>query len=84
MVSLLNIDSEMLPSAILWFLFLTLTDWFVDNELSVHFGYFGWDKTKSILSSSKHWSKTIGQKDISYKDVLDVLDECLTGDSMAM
>ena len=33
MVSLLNIDSEMLPPAILWFPFSTLIDWFVENEL---------------------------------------------------
>ena len=55
MVSLLNIDSEMLSPAMLWFPFLTLIDWFVDNKLSVHFGY---DKTKSMLSSPKDWSKT--------------------------
>ena len=41
MVQLLFIDSEMLPSALLWFLFSTLIDWLVDNELSVH---FGWDE----------------------------------------
>ena len=33
MVSLLNIDSEMLPPVILWFPFSTLIDWFVENEL---------------------------------------------------
>ena len=33
MVSLLNIDSEMLPPAIRWFPFSTLIDWFVENEL---------------------------------------------------
>ena len=32
MVSLLNIDSEMLPPVILWFPFSTLIDWF-ENEL---------------------------------------------------
>ena len=36
--------------------FSTLIDWLVDNKLSVHFGE---DKTKSILVSSKHRSKTI-------------------------
>ena len=55
MVSLVNIDSEMLSPAMLWFPFSTLFDWFVDNKLSVHFGY---DKTKSMLSAPKHWSKT--------------------------
>ena len=33
MVSLLNIDSEVLPPAILWFTFSTLIDWFVENKL---------------------------------------------------
>ena len=72
--------------------FSTLVDWFVDNKLSVHFCE---DKTKSILFSPKHRSKSIGQKDISYKDVKIkqyskmtylgcVLDDCLTGESMAM
>ena len=72
--------------------FSTLVDWFVDNRLSVHFGE---DKTKSILFSPKHRSKSIGQIDISYKDVKIkqyskvtylgcVLDKCLTGESIAM
>ena len=72
--------------------FSTLVDWFVDNRLSVHFGE---DKTKSILFSPKHRSKSIGQIDISYKDIKIkqyskvtylgcVLDECLTGESIAM
>ena len=64
MVSLLFIDSEMLPSALLWFLFSTLIDWLVDNELSVY----------TLVGT-----KTIGQIDISYKNVVDVLDECWTG-----
>ena len=46
--------------------FSTLVEWFVDNKLSVD---FGGDKTKSILFSPKHKSKSIGQIDISYKDV---------------
>ena len=46
--------------------FSTLVDLFVDNKLSV---LFGEDKTKSILFSPKHRSKSIGQIDISYKDV---------------
>ena len=72
--------------------FSTLVDWFVDNRLSV---YFGEDKTKSILFSPKHWSKSIGQIDISYKDIKIkqyskvhylgcVLDDFLTGESMTM
>ena len=71
--------------------FSTLVDWFVDNRLSVHFGE---DIKKSILFSSKPRSKSIGQIDISYKDIKIkqyakvtylgcVLDECLTGESMA-
>ena len=65
--------------------FSTLVDWFVDNRLSVHFDE---GKTKSILFSPKHRSKSIGQIDISYKDIKIkqyskvtylgcVLDECL-------
>ena len=46
--------------------FSTLFDRFVDDELSVHFGE---DKTKSILFSAKHRSKSIGQIDISDKEV---------------
>ena len=72
--------------------FSTLIDWFVDNKLSL---YFVEDKTKSILFSPKHRSRTIGQIDISYKDVKIkqyskvtylrcALDECLTGESIAM
>ena len=44
----------------------TLVDWFLDNKLSVNFGGV---KTKSILFYPKHRSKSIGQIDISYKDV---------------
>ena len=69
--------------------FSTLVDWFVDNRQSIHFG------EESILFSPKHRSKSIGQIDISYKDIKIkqyskvtylgcVLDECLTGESMAM
>ena len=72
--------------------FSTLVDWFVDYRLSVHFGE---DKTKSILFSPNHRSKSIGQIDISHKDAeikqysrvtyLEyVLDECLTGESMVI
>ena len=72
--------------------FSTLVDWLVDNKLSVHFCE---DKTKSILFPPKHRSTSMRQIDISYKDVKIkqyskvtylgcVLDECLTGESMAM
>ena len=38
--------------------FSTLVNWFVGNKLSIHFGE---DKTKFILFSPKHKSKSIGQ-----------------------
>ena len=41
--------------------FSTLVDWFVDNKLSVRFSE---NKTKSILFSPKHRSKSIGQIEI--------------------
>ena len=46
--------------------FSTLVDLFVDNKLNVHFCE---DKTKFILFSPKHRSKSTGQIDISYKDI---------------
>ena len=69
--------------------FSTLPHWFVVKKLSVHFGE---DKTKSILFTPKHRSKSI---DISYKDAKikqyskmtyfgSVLDERLRRESMAM
>ena len=72
--------------------FSTLVDWFVDNNLSLHFGE---DETKSIFLSPKHRPKSIGQIDISDKDVkinqyskvtyfVCTLDNCLTGEYMAM
>ena len=72
--------------------FSTLTDWFVDNKLNV---YFGEEKTKLILFSQRHKSNSVGQVDISYKDVKIkqyskvtylgcVLDEYLTGESIAI
>ena len=72
--------------------FWTSVDWFVDNKLRVHFGE---DKPKFILFSPKYGSKSIGQIYVSYKDVEIkqywkmtylgcVLDECLTGETMAV
>ena len=72
--------------------FSVLCDWFVDNKLSIHFGE---DKTKSILFSSKHKIKTIRSLNIQYKDISIkqyskvkylgcILDETLSGDSMAL
>ena len=68
--------------------FSTLVNWFVGNKLSIHFGE---DKTKFILFSPKHKSKSIGQINISYKNIKIkqyskviylrcVLDEYLTGE----
>ena len=49
--------------------FEDLCDWFVDNELSIHFGEDGEDKTKSILFASKQRSKNIHRLNIKYKDI---------------
>ena len=43
-----------------------MVDWFVNNKLSVHFGE---GETKFSVFSPKHRSKSIGEIDISYKDV---------------
>ena len=43
-----------------------MVDWFVNNKLSLHFGE---GETKFSLFSPKHRSKSIGEIDISYKDV---------------
>ena len=60
--------------------FLTLVDWFVDNRLSAHFGE---DKTKSILFLQNVKDVKIKQySKVTYLGC--VLDECLTGESMAM
>ena len=69
-----------------------MVDWFVDNKLRVHFGE---GKTKSILFSPKHKSKSMEQIDISYQDIKIkqyskvtylgcVLDKYQTGEPMAM
>ena len=70
----------------------TLSDWFVDNKLSIHFGE---DKTKSILFSSKHRLKNSKPLNIQYKDINIkqyskvtylgcIFDETLSGDSLAL
>ena len=72
--------------------FSTLADWFVDNRLSMYILVRTKQNPFYFLQSR---SKSIGQTDISYKDVKIkqyskgtylgcVLDECLTGESMAM
>ena len=45
--------------------FSSISDWFVDNKLSINFGE---DKTKSILFSSKRNLKIVEELDIRYKD----------------
>ena len=68
--------------------FSLICDWFVDNELSIHFGE---DKTKSILLSSKRKVKKASPLNIQYKDkkikqyskvtyLGCILDETLSGD----
>ena len=46
--------------------FNSICDWFVVNELSIHFGE---DKTKSTLFSSKHNLKLVEELDMRYKDI---------------
>ena len=46
--------------------FSNISDWFVDNKLSI---YFGENKTKSILFSTKNRKREIGTLDIQYGDV---------------
>ena len=72
--------------------FSTLVDWFVDNRLSM---YILVRTKQNPFCFLQNRSKSIGQIDISYKDVKIkqysketylgcVSDECLTGESMAM
>ena len=72
--------------------FSNLCDWFVDNRLSIHFGE---DKTKSILFASKRKIKKSHELSITYKGIEIkqhskveylgcILDESLTGESMAL
>ena len=46
--------------------FSNISDGFVDNKLSIHFGE---SKTKSILFSSKRKLKLVEELDIRYKDI---------------
>ena len=72
--------------------FSNISDWFVDNKLSIHFGK---DKIKSILFSTKNRKRKIGTLDIQYGDVQIKqyskvtylgceLDENLSGEDMAL
>ena len=72
--------------------FANLCDWFVENKLSIHFGD---DKTKSILFVNKYKLKRTDKLVITYegKEIKQhskvnylgcILDETLSGDSMAL
>ena len=45
--------------------FENVSDWFVDNKLSIHFGE---DKTKSILFASKHKIESARKLNVKYKN----------------
>ena len=72
--------------------FENVSDWFVDNKLSMHFGE---DKTKSILFASKRKIKSARKLNVKYKNIKIkqhsqvtylgcVLDETLYGEPMAL
>ena len=72
--------------------FSNICDWFVDNNLSIHFGE---DKTKSILFSSKRNLKLVEELDIKHKEIKIkqhkhvnylgcVLDETMSGKTIAL
>ena len=72
--------------------FIMLSDWFVDNELSIHFGE---DKTKSILLGNKHKIKNSKPLNIQYNDIeikqyskviylVCILDKTFSGESMTI
>ena len=46
--------------------FANISDWFVDNKLSIHFGE---DKTKSILFASKRKIKKLQKLEIIYNNI---------------
>ena len=46
--------------------FTNIFEWFVDNRLGIHIGK---DKTKSILSASKHKIKRVLKLKINYKNI---------------
>ena len=72
--------------------FSNVFDWFVNNKLSI---YFGEDKTKSILFSTKSRKKKIGILDVQYGDIKIKqcskvtylgceLDKSLSGEAMSL
>ena len=72
--------------------FSNISDWFVDNKLSIHFGK---DKTKSILFAALNKCKKLHKLNILYgslkiKQYLEItylsciLDKSLSGESVAL
>ena len=72
--------------------FFIICDWFVDNQLSIHFGE---DKTKSILFPSKFKTKNIKKFNIKYGDMQMkqhskikylgcLMDQAMSGEAMAL
>ena len=72
--------------------FSNISDGFVDNKLSIHFGE---NKTKSILFSSKRKLKLVEELDIRYQDIKIkqyknvnylgcMLDESISSETMAI
>ena len=72
--------------------FFIICDWFVDNQLSIHFGE---DKTKSILFASKFKTKNIKKFNIKYghmqmkqhskiKYLGCLMDQAMSGEAMAL
>ena len=72
--------------------FENVSDWFLDNKFSMHFGE---DKTKSILFASKHKIKSARKLNVKYKNIKikqhslvtclgSVLDEILSGEPITL
>ena len=71
--------------------FDSLCDWFIENKLSIHFGE---EKTKCIVFGTKKRLKNLDELKIRHKDIRIkqhksvtylgcILDDCLSGESMA-
>ena len=61
--------------------FANISDWFVDNKLSIHFGE---DKTKSILFAFKRNIKKFQKLEFIYNRFSSyILEETVSGESMA-
>ena len=72
--------------------FSSISDWLVDNKLSIHFGE---DKTQSRLFASKFKNKNIKKLNIKYGDIQIkqhsnvkylgcLMDETMSGEAMAL